>query len=87
MITPTPTKRGRASRTAWHFLANARQKAGLSQAALARKCELHQNQISRWERGESSPSIENLVKLAKTLAVAPKTLAAEAAIFFGNSER
>jgi transcriptional regulator with XRE-family HTH domain len=44
-----------------------RQKAGLSQEALAAACDLHRTEISLLERCKRSPRLETLVILARGL--------------------
>jgi transcriptional regulator with XRE-family HTH domain len=44
-----------------------RKKAGFSQEKLAEKADLSTVFISRIERGIESPSVDNLVKIAKAL--------------------
>ena len=54
------------------FAANLRQargKAGISQEALAAKCELHRTEISLLERCKRSPRLETLVILARGLGL------------------
>ena len=46
---------------------NARNEAGMTQAALAKACGLDAAQISHYESGERSPSAENLFVLANAL--------------------
>ena len=46
-----------------------RQERGLSLRGLAKECGLSVNAISRIERGESSPTVSSLQRLAKTLEV------------------
>ena len=46
-----------------------RQERGLSLRGLAKACGLSVNAISRIERGESSPTVTSLQRLAKTLEV------------------
>lgn len=41
-------------------LAKLRKEAGMSQAELAEKLEVSRQAVSRWESGDSKPSIENL---------------------------
>ena len=48
---------------------NARKEAGFSQEKLAEKANLSTVFISRIERGVESPSVDNLVKIAKALGV------------------
>ena len=45
----------------------ARVEADLTQTALANKIHAKQKSISRYETGDSMPSVETLVKLAKVL--------------------
>ena len=53
------------------FLAEAvrskRKQVGLSQERLAEKADLSTVFISRIERGKESPSVDNLVRIAKAL--------------------
>jgi transcriptional regulator with XRE-family HTH domain len=52
------------------FAANLRghrQRAGLSQEALAEACDLHRTEISLLERCKRSPRLETLVILARGL--------------------
>jgi transcriptional regulator with XRE-family HTH domain len=54
------------------FAANLRQargKAGISQEALADKCELHRTEISLLERCKRSPRLETIVILARGLGL------------------
>lgn len=46
-----------------------RQKAKISQEALAEKADVHPNYIGRIERGECSATIEILLKIANCLSV------------------
>ena len=46
-----------------------RKEAGLSQEKLAEKADLSTVFISRIERGVESPTVDNLVKIAKALGV------------------
>jgi transcriptional regulator with XRE-family HTH domain len=46
-----------------------RLELGLSQEGLADRCDLHRNYISSIERGQVNVSFENLVTLAKGLAI------------------
>ena len=50
-------------------LLRMRQERGLSLRALAKECGLSVNAISRIERGESSPTVSSLQRLARTLNV------------------
>jgi transcriptional regulator with XRE-family HTH domain len=46
-----------------------RKKADLSQEELAEKAEIHPNYVGRIERGECSPTLTILLKIAKALNV------------------
>jgi len=46
-----------------------REKAGLSQAEFARLLKVPQPNITRWESGAITPSIESIIKIAKALGV------------------
>lgn len=50
-------------------LAQIRKSQGLTQQALADSAELHINQIRRYETGMAQPTLEGLIKLAKSLHV------------------
>jgi transcriptional regulator with XRE-family HTH domain len=52
-----------------HAIWNTRKKAGFTQEQLAEKSNLSTVFISRIERGVESPSVDNLVKIAKALGV------------------
>lgn len=51
-----------------------RKEAGFSQEKLAEKADLSTVFISRVERGVESPSLDNLVKVAKALGVRVRDL-------------
>jgi transcriptional regulator with XRE-family HTH domain len=48
-------------------LRSQREKAGLSQEALADICDLHRTEISLLERSQRSPRLETIVTLANGL--------------------
>ena len=50
-------------------LKRERDKAGLSQEALADVCDLHRTEISLLERSKRSPRLETIVILAKGLGL------------------
>ncbi len=55
------------------FAANLREhrrRAGLSQEALAERCDLHRTEISLLERCKRSPRLETIVILARGLDLA-----------------
>jgi transcriptional regulator with XRE-family HTH domain len=60
-----------------HRLRELRVARGLTQAALAERCELHRTFIGSVERGERNVSILNLRLLARTLRVSLSELLAE----------
>ena len=51
------------------LLFRARMLRGFSQAELARKANVRQSDISRYEHGEKSPSLQTLSKLNKVLGI------------------
>ena len=50
-------------------LRRARDRAGLSQEALADACDLHRTEISLLERSKRSPRLETIVILAQGLGL------------------
>lgn len=50
-------------------LTQIRKSQGLTQQGLADAAELHINQIRRYETGTAQPTLEGLIKLAKSLHV------------------
>jgi len=59
-------------------LQEARDKRGLTQEALSLETGVHRNYIGGMERGERSPSVAAVVKLADALGVAVADLFREA---------
>jgi transcriptional regulator with XRE-family HTH domain len=55
-----------------------RQRRGMSQEALAAKCELDRTYISGIERGTRNPSLTNILKIADSLSVSASELFAAA---------
>ena len=51
-----------------------REERGYSQEELAEHAGVHRNYVGGVERGERNVALENIVKLAKALAVSPKDL-------------
>ena len=58
-------------------LRNLRDERGYSQEELAERAGLHRNYVGGVERGERNVALENIVKLAKALAVSPRDLFAD----------
>lgn len=57
-------------KTPFHIrLEHLRYRDFISRAALARKLHMSSAAVGRWERGETQPSFEVLVKLAKIFKV------------------
>ena len=50
-------------------LVRAREKAGLSQAALAKKLNKSRSSVNEYEAGEHEPRLDVLLKIAKALGV------------------
>lgn len=57
-------------------LVTARRKAGISQAELGRRCDVHRTEISLLERAGREPRLGTIVKLAGGLGVTPESLCA-----------
>ena len=51
-----------------------REGKGISQEQLAAKADLHRTHIGRIERGEKTPNVETVHKIAKALGVEMKDL-------------
>ncbi|TCD45497.1 helix-turn-helix domain-containing protein [Streptococcus sp. X16XC17] len=50
-------------------LKNIRQAKNLSQDALAEQLFISRQSISKWENGDATPDLENLIKLSEVLGV------------------
>jgi len=50
-------------------LRKARQKAGLTQEALAAKAKVSREYVSKLEHGRQSPTVEMLIRICKVLGV------------------
>jgi transcriptional regulator with XRE-family HTH domain len=55
-------------------LREQRERAGLSQEALAEVCDLHRTEISLLERRRRSPRLETIVILARGLGISASEL-------------
>jgi XRE family transcriptional regulator, regulator of sulfur utilization len=58
-------------------LRRERQRAGLSQEALAQASGMHMTEISRLERAVRDPRLSTIVRVARALNVAPSHLLAD----------
>ena len=58
-------------------LRQLRDERGYSQEELAERAGLHRNYVGGVERGERNVALENIVKLAKALAIKPGDLFAD----------
>lgn len=63
-----------ATRAFAQNLRRHRQRLGLSQEALADRCQLHRTEISLLERAAREPRLATIVKLARALEIAPADL-------------
>lgn len=52
---------------------NAKSCVGLSQEELAEQCQVSRQVIAKWERGDSVPTIDKLIVLAKVFNVIGRT--------------
>lgn len=57
-----------------HNIISLRKKHGMTQIELAEKLNYSDNAVSRWERGEVTPSIETLEQISDIFAVPIETL-------------
>ena len=48
-----------------HLIAEARKRAGLTQAELAGRMRSHQSVVARWERGRSHPDFDTVVSAVR----------------------
>jgi transcriptional regulator with XRE-family HTH domain len=55
-------------------LRELRRAQGLSQEELAFRAGIHRNYLGGIERGERNPALENIIAIAKALAVDPSEL-------------
>ena len=67
-------------------LAQARKAAGLTQADVAAKLNVSRRAVSRWESGQSKPSTEKLLALAKIYDVSLDWLCSDKCEFPENTE-
>lgn len=52
----------------------AREKAGLTQAQVAKELNINQSAVALWENGDTQPRAERLLQLSKVLKCSVKTL-------------
>lgn len=55
-------------------IAHWRNEAGLSQAALAKRCKVKPAAVGQWETGDTYPRVDRLPKLAAVLGVTVSAL-------------
>jgi transcriptional regulator with XRE-family HTH domain len=65
---------GRGSKAALRMelgrrIAKTRKRRGWSQAELARRLKVSRERLSKWERGQNAPSLEDLATLSEVLEV------------------
>ena len=63
----------------YDLLKNLRKKLKITQEQIANACKVSQKTVSRWETGESEPSLEELQALANLLNVETYALIIEKA--------
>lgn len=68
-------------------LKKTRQKAGLTQEALAFRTRLHRTYISLLERGLKSPTLETLFRICSALNVPPEDFVAEVTKLIGPTRQ
>ena len=59
-------------------LLNARKRKGLSQEKLAEMLHVSRQAVSKWETGESTPDMDNLLRLREALGISLDALLLEA---------
>ena len=52
-----------------NFISTLRERKGLSQSQLGVLVDVSDKAVSKWENGESEPSIDKLIKLSKYFGV------------------
>lgn len=68
-------------------LVRLRKKEGMSQADVSEKLNVSRQAVSRWEAGDSRPSIENLQALCKLYNVKLDDLLDESTVTYNPAER
>lgn len=68
---------GVATVTFWERLAAARRRAGLTQDQVAALTSKTRQAVSKWERGEAEPSMEDIVLMAQAFGVSVSHLLGE----------
>src|SRR4051812_7310747 len=61
--------KGALKKTVGERIVRTRQRRGWSQAELARRLEVTRERLGKWERGATSPGLEELVWLSEVLQV------------------
>ena len=60
-----------------HQIRAARKWSDKSQSWLARKLEVAENTVRRWEKGDCAPSVDTVGRIAEALGVTPSWLLTE----------
>lgn len=72
-----------APRSSFHLafgraIREARHELGISQEELALRADIQRSYLGGIERGERNPSLTNIVKIARTLGIAPSEILSRA---------
>ena len=65
----TGKRKERKEMSVGESIKRARKAAGISQKELAERLDVYQKDVSRWENGERTPSLEVFVRICKALDV------------------
>jgi transcriptional regulator with XRE-family HTH domain len=63
-----------AAQSVGRTIRRLRERAEMSQEELAGECGLHRTYVGSVERGERNVSLDNIVRIARALAVRPSVL-------------
>jgi len=67
-------------------LRRCRKRAGISQEALGERAGLHRTEIGLLERGERTPRVDTVIRLASSLSIPPSDLLAGITWTLGHVE-